>query len=396
MARKVAPMETPEEQEELALAHETIRGKAKSDRMNEKMEHEIEAHLTEIESIRGSMPCEITGHVYREVTGMGRFREDQIGEVIDDHVCGLMFGPGKWRIVYRYRTPSMPEGSELKTCTIIHNIGMGYSDLHREWCTMNGKTCRLPEIEQLKRGSEKQPSPLELLSKEKAESFSLLLTTIIGILRPPQQGDNKEAIARQDKLLYTLIENMSKSNNENKSNGSSDKITELLLTNALEKKDPAKEMETMFGLMERIEKLRGKDDSPTVITSDPATPFDGIIGKALDILPMFLERFGGAGNEKAAAQALKQENPMVKMLLASKTAQAAFYRKVAKKYGVLSADNWARGFGVDPSMFQNIAPAESRKLPSPRRKDPTHQVPPPEPVPAQEPRPGFVQFGRGK
>jgi hypothetical protein len=328
---------------------------------SERQQAHLEARLDRLLELRGENIDDVTGYVYRENWGSGKVSLPPIQGVLEDHEFGIHFGPGRYSVVYRFidldQETKGEEDFKPKNTTIIYQIGPEYAELHREDCRINNRQCYI-DSKAIIPGMEppKESVLASILNEDKIKGLVGLLGAVKLLLgNKDGSEDLRMMLTENTKLLQTALGGSRK----NESNSFPEKIMEISLNRLLENKPDKSPREQLKDQMEMFSMVRDLANPEAAETKRAAKeesmkgPLEKMVDKAMDILPVFLERFNG--DERKAAQAVQKENPMAKLLLSSKDAQEAFYRSTSRQYGSAAADRWAQGFGIDPSRFQPAA-----------------------------------------
>lgn len=329
----------------------------------EERQHEaMEARLDRLAELRGDAIEDVVGYVYRETWGSDKTSLPPIRGVLEDHELGLLYGPGRYIVSYRFVDLSKIRDEDDETelgylkkssTTIRYSIGPEYADLHREDCATHGRKCYLDSRASIP-GFE-SPKETGLMSVFKDDNIKgvMAFLTVLKQFFPSHGGsdDLRVMLAENTKIIQAMA-----NGNRNASGMLPEKILELTMTKMLERpeqKSPGALLKEQMDIFDMIESRRNPEASERRREQEEErmkTPFDKLIEKAMDVLPVFLAKFDG--DESKAAAAVKRENPMASVMLRSPVAQKAFYRATVEKHGQLAADRWASAFGIDPSTMR--------------------------------------------
>jgi hypothetical protein len=326
------------------------RVQTRADRQNEEMVERVK----KLAKFRGNESIyDLVGYVYRETLGQKRTALPPVDAFLEDNELGLMYGPGKYLVVYKFIDPLNEDKESTQQCTTIsYSIGAEYASLHRQHCLENGLHCYL-DSRAVAPGMQQQENGFSsLLSEDKMKGIIGLLGAVKMLLGNDDRGGiYRDQLDNQTKLLQAVLTNKSAP-----AGGFSESIVNSAMNRLLDgpaQVNPSKVLMDQLDIFERFDAMRNPQAAQVRREEEEErnmSPLDKLIGKAMDFLPVFLERFNG--DEKAAAIQLKKEHPEAKIMLASPKMRQQFYESVCREYGKLSADRWALGLGIDPSTLR--------------------------------------------
>lgn len=305
---------------------------------------------------RAETADDLIGYVYREkADGESRRTAGRVRNILDDYEFGLRFGPGDFFVVYNFH---YSDGSEDST-SFRYSTGPEFAELYKSYCLENN----VPYVDYSGAKQERQGGGvLDLLDRGRVESLAGLAGLMKQVFNP---GNQAEAMAAQNLKLMEIL--ASRSN----AGGLSDQIViesikSMRQPAAAVLPAPASPRETLREQLDFLKDLAEvRDLAAPKQEKEDSGPMQFFIEKALEFLPGILQKHNG--NETAAAQALKQQNILVRSMLKKPDVQRAFYRAAVENYGPESAARWARGFGLDPATIaQQSTPAQSASAPAAR------------------------------
>lgn len=319
----------------------------------ERQEIRMRERLDRIEELRGEYIDDVTAYVYRETLSGENTSLPPVRGVLADHELGLLYGPGKYKVVYRYLDLDNEEGKEkYRSTSVQYSIGPEYGPLHREDCAMHGRPCYLDVRAAVPGIAQGQNNGLsDLLTEEKIKGIVALLGAFKMMIGNDRGSDElRYMLAENTKLLQSAIAGRSQPSNDLGS-----RLIEQMLPRMLEHKEvnPMQQLGAQIEMFGKLQELTNPQIAQQRREEEEVKnqgPFAKLIDKAMDMLPAFLERFNG--DEVAAAKAVKSENIMASMMLKNEDAQKAFYAATSRKYGQTAADKWAYGFGINPEKFR--------------------------------------------
>lgn len=302
----------------------------------------FEKKIADLAALRGLECDDITGYVYRLGANKRRYALPQTEEILTDNDIGEMYGPGSYEVTYHLNL----EDGTVKHSTYAYNVDREYAEIHRNYCLLNGKKCYLDSPNELN----KTPFNLaEMFSKEKIESIVLLVGALKTIMGEKGGGGElammREVMSENTKLMAAAL--------SPKQNFSDSLVTEAFKQLSHRKEEIKVEpMEQMRAQLEFFRDLGMVPAGQSNQDNENMGTVDKLIEKAIEFLPGLLQ--ANNGNIPAAAAAAKKSNPLVSMYLKNKDAQKAMYMALIRDYGKDAADQWARGFNIDPSKFSAI------------------------------------------
>jgi len=331
----------------------------------ERQQAEMEDRIKRLSKLRGNESIyDIIGYPYRELVGKTRSTLPPVDTFLEDHELGLMFGPGKYTVVYKYIDPISGKEDGEECSTISYSIGVEYTQLHREHCQQTGQHCYL-DARSIVPGIPQQPESglASLLNEDKMKGIIGLLSAVKMLLGNDDRGSvYRDQLDSQTKLLQAVLTK----GQPGGGNGFSETLMTTAVSRLLEppkQVDASQMLKDQLDLFSRFQELK----DPAIARERQEqeeermkSPLDRMIDKAMDYLPIFLERFNG--DERAAAVQLKKEHPEAKLMLQSPKMRQQFYEAVCREHGQLSADKWAQGLGIDPASLR--APAARVSAPA--------------------------------
>jgi len=333
---------------------------------SERQEIRMRERLDRIEELRGEYIDDVTAYVYRETLSGENTSLPPVKGVLADHELGLLYGPGKYKVVYRYLDLSGGDGQEKYTSTSVrYSIGPEYAQLHREDCAMHGRPCYFDARAAIPGIPAPQDNGLSsLLNEDKIKGIIALLGAFKMMIGQDRGSDElRYMLAENTKLLQSAIAGRSQPTSDFGS-----RMLEQMLPKLLEHKEvnPMQQLDAQLNMFGKLQELTNPQIAQQRREEEEVKnqgPFAKLIDKAMDMLPAFLERFNG--DEYAAAKAVKSENIMARMMLSNEDAQKAFYQATSQKYGQNAAERWAAGFGINPEKFrpnvQTVTPTPAAK-----------------------------------
>jgi hypothetical protein len=311
----------------------------------------MEERIKKLSQLRGNEDIEeIIGYVYRENLTGKRTALPPVKAFLEDHQVGVIYGPGEYSIVYKYLDPvARIDGEECTTITYL--IGPEYAEIHREHCAQSGQRCYL-DARAVIPGIQPQETGLSsLFNEDKIKGLIGLLGAVKMILgKDDSSGDLRAMLDANTKLLASAI--------GNKSNGFTEQLMNTTFTRLLDgpaQASPTKLVKDQLELFQTFENMRNPQlaqQREEQENEKMKSPIEKTIDKVLEHLPSFLERFGG--DEQKASQQLKKEHPEAHLLKFKPEYASALYVATAKKYGIVSADRWAYGLGIDPNKYRHL------------------------------------------
>lgn len=338
----------------------------------ERQQAEMEQRIKKLSTLRGNESIyDIVGYPYREIVGAKRSSLPPVDNFLEDHELGLMYGPGKYVVVYKYVDPISGDEDGEQCSTISYQIGAEYAQLHRDHCQLTGQPCFLDSRAQIPGMHQQQESGLSsLLNEDKMKGIIGLLGAVKMLLGNNDNGGAyRDQLENQTKLLQAVL-----TRGQTGGNGISETLISTAFNRLLEpprQDDPRKILSDQLELFSKFDALRNPEAARERQEQDEErmkSPIERMIDKAMDFLPVFLERFNG--DERQAAIQLKKEHPEAKMMLASPKMRQLFYEAVCREHGQLSADKWAQGLGIDPSSLK----APAGRVAAPAQPAPAAQV----------------------
>ena len=305
---------------------------------------ELSDKLDNLNQLRGLDFDELVGYVYREILHGGRQSLPPLENIALDHEMGLMYGPGRYFVLYDV---TMENGEHIKK-SVKYNIGPEYAEMHRRFCLENGRPCFL-DLQQAQR-----PQGMALadfFTEDKAKGLIALLGAVKMVLggRNDEQSETlKYMLDQQTKTLNILLTNKAAAPSMPDA-----LVSEAfrMLTKRQEPANPLADMRTQLDFMRDLQSIVNPGQAAPE-TEKEMGMVEKLIEKALEVLPAFLAQHNG--NIEKAATAAKKQNPLVMSFLKNKDAQRGAYSGLVKKFGQSAADQWARSFGLDPSMLAAV------------------------------------------
>lgn len=334
----------------------------------ERQSAKMEERIKKLSKLRGNEDIEeIIGYVYRENLTGKRTSLPPVKSFLEDHQVGVIYGPGEYAIVYKYI--DIVSGLTEEECTTIpYSIGPEYAEIHREHCAQTGQKCYLDSRAVIP-GQERQESVFtSFLNEDKIKGLIGLLGAVKMILgNDDKSADLRAMLDSNTKLLASAIGSKG-------GNSFPDQLMTMTMTKLLEgpkETSPAKVMKEQLELFQSLETLRNPQLAQQREEQEQErmkSPIEKTIDKVLEHLPAFLARFDG--DEQKASQQLKREHPEAHLLKFRPEYASALYVATAKKYGIMSADKWALGLGIDPNKYRHLVTTQEVQQPQQQASQP--------------------------
>ena len=287
----------------------------------EKQIKKLEHHLQTIAEIRQIECDEIVGYFYRETTGQKPEACGMTEEVLTDDEVGRRFGPGRYKAIYRLIASEAGEKDSYKV--IRYRIAREYAKLHREYCEETGEQYFGHD----QRGAQPQGDGiLGLLTSGRAQELIGIAAGVKALFSAPPPPPPQ---SMSDAVMVAMINNMNKS--------------------APAAADPVATMGAQLDLFAKLRDVTAPQlpPPPPPEKEDKEMSFmEKTIEMGLQFLPEILNK--NNGDIAKAAAAAKLESKKLRALLLVPSVHKPAYQALVKQYGQSAADQWARGFGLDP------------------------------------------------